>query len=133
MWKTAFKKLKGYGLFEAFFKGCLPQILLGPFLNTMSHMILEECKQIPEFPVMSTTTLFELCRKLGFCYEQHNEKYKCINGLLFILLLQPATLLKTRLRRWFFFCEFCKFFQTATLLKTRISSKSVFLSILQNF
>ena len=23
-----------------FLKGCLPQILLGPFLNTLSHMIL---------------------------------------------------------------------------------------------
>ena len=23
-----------------FFKGCLPQILLGPFLNTLSHMSL---------------------------------------------------------------------------------------------
>ena len=22
-----------------FFKGCLPQILLGPFLNTLSHMV----------------------------------------------------------------------------------------------
>ena len=24
-----------------FFKGCLPQILLGPFLNTLSHLLLE--------------------------------------------------------------------------------------------
>ena len=24
--------------FYQFFKGCLPQILLGPFLNTVSHM-----------------------------------------------------------------------------------------------
>ena len=23
-----------------FFKGCLPQVLLGPFLNTLSHLIL---------------------------------------------------------------------------------------------
>ena len=23
-----------------FFKGCLPQILLGPFLNTLSHLVL---------------------------------------------------------------------------------------------
>ena len=30
LWKTAFQ----------FFKGCLPQTLLGPFLNTLSHMIL---------------------------------------------------------------------------------------------
>ena len=33
------KNLKGYGL--EFFKGCLPQILLRPFLNTLSHMWLD--------------------------------------------------------------------------------------------
>ena len=38
------RNLKGYGLPKAdynpfkFFKGCLPQILLGPFLNTLSQM-----------------------------------------------------------------------------------------------
>ena len=34
------KKLKGYGLLKLtiFFKGCLPQILLGPILNTLSQM-----------------------------------------------------------------------------------------------
>ena len=35
------KSLKWYGLLVyhfKFFKGCLPQILLGPFLNTFSHM-----------------------------------------------------------------------------------------------
>ena len=38
MWKTAFKIfLKGYGLLFKFIKGCLPQILLNPFLNTSSH------------------------------------------------------------------------------------------------
>ena len=31
------ENLKGYGLLK-FFKGCLPQILLGPFLNTLSQM-----------------------------------------------------------------------------------------------
>ena len=32
------KKLKGYGPFTfKFFKGCLPQILLGPFLNDLFH------------------------------------------------------------------------------------------------
>ena len=32
------KNLKVYGLFK-FFKGCLPQNLLSPLLNTLSHMI----------------------------------------------------------------------------------------------
>ena len=43
---SLYKKLKGYDLPKAdhtpfkFFKGCLPQILLGPFLNTLSHLLL---------------------------------------------------------------------------------------------
>ena len=28
-----------------FIKGCLPQILLGPFLNTLSHIIFQSTKQ----------------------------------------------------------------------------------------
>ena len=40
MWKTAFKKLEGFLPYPfKFFKGCLPQILFGPFLNTLPHMI----------------------------------------------------------------------------------------------
>ena len=44
MWKTAFKNLKGFGLLKRIislhiFKGCLPQILFGPLLNTLSHMM----------------------------------------------------------------------------------------------
>ena len=39
------KKLKGYGLLKQtislqIFKGCLPKILRGPFLNTLSHLQL---------------------------------------------------------------------------------------------
>ena len=34
-WKTAFKKFE-----VIFFKGCLPQILFGAFLNTLTHLLL---------------------------------------------------------------------------------------------
>ena len=37
LWKTAFKKLKWGMVCFRFFKGRPPQILLGPFLNTLSH------------------------------------------------------------------------------------------------
>ena len=41
LWKTAFKKFEviwsaSYHL--RFFKGCLPQILFGTFLNTLTHI-----------------------------------------------------------------------------------------------
>ena len=32
--------------FFKYFKGCLPQILLGPFLNTFSHMIYVQDKNV---------------------------------------------------------------------------------------
>ena len=46
--RQSFKNLEGYGLPKAdyfnfsfkFFKGCLPQTLSGPFLNTLSHIFL---------------------------------------------------------------------------------------------
>ena len=47
LWKTAFKKFErvwsalGRPYPFKFFKVCLPQILLGPFLNTLSHMIIK--------------------------------------------------------------------------------------------
>ena len=44
LWKTAFKNLKEYALGRPytfkFFEGCLSQILLGPFLNTLSQMLV---------------------------------------------------------------------------------------------
>ena len=44
LWKTAFKKFEGIWCASSrsysfkMFKGCLPQILLGPFLNTLSQV-----------------------------------------------------------------------------------------------
>ena len=44
--RQSLKNLKWYGLFKPdhatlkFFKGCLPQILLDPFLNTLSHITI---------------------------------------------------------------------------------------------
>ena len=46
LWKTAFKKFEGVSSALGrpypfkFFKGCLPQILLGPFLNNLTQLCL---------------------------------------------------------------------------------------------
>ena len=50
MWKTAFKKFERDPF--KFFKGCHPQVLLGPFSNTLSHISLElpEKKEKPKPP-----------------------------------------------------------------------------------
>ena len=41
MWKTAFKKFEVIWSVFPFFKGCLPQILLVPFLNTLTHITVQ--------------------------------------------------------------------------------------------
>ena len=46
LWKTAFKNFQVIGLSQhtislQIFKGCLPQTLLGPFLNTLPQMIFK--------------------------------------------------------------------------------------------
>ena len=46
LWKTAFSR--PYPI--KFFKGCLPQILLGPFLNTWAQICLsKDVRQSPKY------------------------------------------------------------------------------------
>ena len=72
MWKTAFKKLEEYGLLKQttlFFKGYLPKILLGPFLNTLSHLGFDHCRSLllifisPE--IIKNTCVGKLYIKIG--------------------------------------------------------------------
>ena len=43
-----------------FFKGCLPQILLGPFFNTLSHLILLD-SLMSSFIITVLVTLNQIC------------------------------------------------------------------------
>ena len=74
MWKRAFKDIlrdtvclsRPYPL--KVFKGCLPQILLGQFLNTLSHIILKVLKncKLVKFIECHFVILFENCTKTDF-------------------------------------------------------------------
>lgn len=90
-------------------------------------MVWAECKELPDFPVMSKSiTLLKWCRKLEFCYKHHNKKCKCIktwcwccaSSLQFIINKIPE-----------FFYTFCEFFQPANLLKERIHRKSFLVNL----
>ena len=72
LWKTAFKKFDG--IWSAlsrpysfkFFKGCLPQILLGPFLNTLTHVSRLRCDILNCFEVNieeNRMVTFTRCKK----------------------------------------------------------------------
>ena len=66
LWKTAFKFCLSRPYPFKFFKGCLPQILLGPFLNTWTHLLLFTLKFIQNFSLTSahhrTNELDVLCQ-----------------------------------------------------------------------
>ena len=84
-----------------FFKGCLPQILLGPLLNTLSHIIFI-------IPVKSRAG-FILClfnniqqndefitKILAFRFKS-SDTWKSISSLLILeLLIKPTTIYKIR-------------------------------------
>ena len=58
MWKTTFKKIEVIWSVHRpyhfkFHKGCLPQILLGPFLNTLFQMFLDLLKFLGKLEISS--------------------------------------------------------------------------------
>ena len=75
MWKTAFKKLELiYGLPRQtislqMFKGCFPQILLGPFLNTLIQIYLWSAPFILKN--------FDTVRRVGPCLNREYVIVPC--------------------------------------------------------
>ena len=70
LWKAAFKKFEKQAISLQIFKGCLPQILLGPFLNTLPHLCiwlfnrkLQERKHKPKHKHLFKQML-EICWKV---------------------------------------------------------------------
>ena len=63
-----------------FFKRCLPQILLGPFLNTLSHLIIVRVILINKFKKLKQEKIFPpkknncLGQFQGFMMLQHHAK-----------------------------------------------------------
>ena len=88
------KNLKWYGLpkqtyHSRFFKGCLPQILLGPFLNTLSHIISFPGYEVNHQERISSDQSW-VGLKLQHVYRSNDEGERIINdssGLSFYLLV----------------------------------------------
>ena len=74
--RAPLKNLKRYGLLK-FFKGCLPQILIGSFMNTLSQMYLR--LYLAAYSEPSQTSNMELWLK--FERDQYNMEH---NDLLYI-------------------------------------------------
>ena len=51
---------------------------------------MAECKLLPDFPIMSKSTLHKCCRKLDFVISRTIKKCKCINKVL-LFCLQPKS------------------------------------------
>ena len=73
---------------ENVFKGCLPQILLGPFLNTLSHLIFQSNSNFSRLNPFHATDLFlyilKLLQKQRFSFSRGYRKGPVAwNGLNF--------------------------------------------------
>ena len=94
--RQPFKTLKRYGLHQRsislkIFKGCLPQILLGPFLNTLPYMLFESLvKRKRDYH----------CTKMKFFIKDFFSKCDQIQSFLWI----RSHLLKKSLMKNFVFC-----------------------------
>ena len=60
-----------------FFKGCLPQILLGPFLNTLSHLLLQKQPQevFCKIGVLKNSSVSQSLFLKVQSYKSCNNKY----------------------------------------------------------
>ena len=94
-----------------FFKGCLPQILLGPFLNTLTQIWYWQNPSIYQtFQLWVGRNCVNGAENLDFVISSAIKKCKCINNLMLILCLQRVTLLKVRLRHRSCLANFANFF-----------------------
>ena len=92
-------------------------------------MMLEECKELPDFPVMSKSPdCASGAKSLDFVGSGTIQKYKGINSLMPMLCLQPETLLKTRLM----FLWALQIFSTCHFIKNKIRHRRFLLNF-QNF
>ena len=95
MWKAAFKKFEvRYGLLRKtislqFFKGCLPQILFGPFLNTLTHISLKEKHNLIQVKLQKANICWKSAIKLVcryMCYIRSKLTIKTLDRVQLALL-----------------------------------------------
>ena len=112
MWNTAFKKIEVIwcGLLKQtiitliFFKDCIPQILIGPCMNTLSHMlVLEIC-------CVAICSRWQVFYRITVLENFPIFTWKHLWWSLFFKLARSAILLRRTLLH-VFSCEFCKIFR----------------------
>ena len=84
LWKTAFKKLEVIWSGFKFFKGCLPQILLSRFLNTLTHIIYITVATLFCF-ILSSLLFFSILISLiskSFSVASHAEGHWIFESIL---------------------------------------------------
>ena len=117
--------------------------------------LFTQSRQLLDFQVMSKSTLYTWCKKLGFCYKQRNKKMQVYQQLDVDIVPPICNFIKNETPPLVFSCEFFEFFQPVIWSKTgaqhkcflvnfekflslqlywkQNSSAGVFLWILQNF
>ena len=100
-----------------FFKGCLPQILLGPFLNKLTHLLIFYAAVTTLILKLSISRIFNTLKDLFlkqpsqvFCKKSCSEKFCNIHRRTLVLeclfnkvaCLQSCNFNKKRLWNWCF-------------------------------
>ena len=53
-----------------FFKGCLPQVLLGPFLNTLSHLVMKLGQLVDQLRAIRDRNSLKFIRAKMYSYSK---------------------------------------------------------------
>ena len=73
-------------------------------------MTLAECKQLPDFAVMSKSTLRKWCKKFGICYKQHNKKMQVCQQFDVDIVPPTCNFTKNKTPAQVFSCKFYEYF-----------------------
>ena len=87
-------------------------------------MIFAICKQLPDFPVMSESTLSKWCKIFRYCYKQCNKRLQVYQQFDVGFALPVSNFIKN---------ETAKFFQPINLIKTRLQHSCFVVDFNKNF
>ena len=71
---------------------------------------LEECKQLPDFPVMPKSTLRNWCRKLEFCYKRGQKNNNDASESMRMLRIETCNSITKVAPAQVFSCKYCEIF-----------------------
>ena len=111
-----------------FFKGCLPQILLGPFLNTSSHLFVLNLDDFERS--LHKSNNFQKQLFAGVLENRCCQKFRKIHRKTPVLESEACNFIKKETPTQVLSCEFCEIFENTNFHRTSPVAVSKFLPLL---